>query len=367
MSLYLGLISGTSMDAIDAALVDFDVAPPQVVATSATAFDPALKRRITSLMESAERVSLDEIGQIDVEVAQAFARAAIRLMRNAGVGAAGVTAIGSHGQTLRHRPDLAPPFTWQIGDPNTLVEMTGITVVGDFRRRDVAAGGQGAPLLPVFHDQVFRSADEDRVIVNVGGIANITILRRGTPLFGFDTGPGNRLLDAWIARHRDVNFDADGAWAGAGRSDADLLRQLLDEPYLALPPPKSTGRELFNLPWLAERSSARSRAGPRMCRQRCSSTPPRPSRRRRAATRPRQLSTSAAAARTMRCCWRRSPDWPRRIGWRPPPRLGLDPDYVEAVAFAWFARRTLAGLPSSAGSVTGARGARILGGVYRHD
>lgn len=242
MGLYLGLMSGTSMDAIDAALVDFDVTPLSIVATSATAFEPALKCRIASIMESADRVSLDEIGQIDVAVAQAFAQAAIRLMRDSGVGAGSVAVIGSHGQTLRHRPDLSVPFTWQIGDPNTLAEMTGITVVGDFRRRDVAAGGQGAPLLPVFHDQVFRNADEDRVIVNVGGMANATILCRGAPVFGFDTGPGNRLLDAWIARHRELNFDAGGAWAATGRSDAGLLRQLMNEPYLALPPPKSTAR-----------------------------------------------------------------------------------------------------------------------------
>src|SRR5450631_4640636 len=219
MGLYLGLISGTSMDAIDAALVDFEVTPPSVVATSATAFDPALKSRITSIMESAERVSLDEIGQIDVAVAQAFAQAAIRLMRDSGVGAGRVTAIGSHGQTLWHRPDLALPFTWQIGDPNTLVEMTGITVVADFRRRDVAAGGQGAPLLPVFHDQVFRSDGEDRVIANLGGIANITILARERGVTGFDTGPANRLLDAWIALHQGKDFDAAGAWAASGQVD----------------------------------------------------------------------------------------------------------------------------------------------------
>ena len=365
MGLYLGLISGTSMDAIDAALVDFEVTPPSVVATSATAFDPALKSRITSIMESAERVSLDEIGQIDVAVAQAFAQAAIRLMRDSGVGDGRVTAIGSHGQTLWHRPDLALPFTWQIGDPNTLVEMTGITVVGDFRRRDVAAGGQGAPLLPVFHDQVFRSADEDRVIVNVGGMANVTILCRGAPVFGFDTGPGNRLLDAWIARHRDVNFDAGGAWAGTGRSDADLLRQLMNEPYLALPPPKSTGRELFNMQWLQKELGPQARRPEDV----------------QATLLEYTAATIAAAARryaphaALYVCGGGAHNAlllatlarlaaPNRVATTA--ALGLDPDYVEAIAFAWFAHRTLAGLPSSAGSVTGARGARILGGVYRH-
>lgn len=365
MGLYLGLMSGTSMDAIDAALVDFDVAPLSIVATSATAFEPALKSRIASLMESADRVSLDEIGQIDVAVAQAFAQAAIRLMRDSGVGAGRVAAIGSHGQTLRHRPDLPVPFTWQIGDPNTLAEMTGITVVGDFRRRDVAAGGQGAPLLPVFHDQVFRSADDDRVIVNVGGMANVTILSRGAPVFGFDTGPGNRLLDAWIARHRDLNFDAGGAWAGTGRSDAGLLRQLMNEPYLALPPPKSTGRELFNMQWLQNELGTRARRPEDV----------------QATLLEYTAATIAGAARryapnaALYVCGGGAHNAlllaalarlaaPNRVATTA--ALGLDPDFVEAVAFAWFARRTLAGLPSSAGSVTGAAGARILGGVYRH-
>jgi anhydro-N-acetylmuramic acid kinase len=265
MGLYLGLISGTSMDAIDAALVDFDAAPLTLVAASATAFEPLLKQRVAAVIEAEDRVALDEIGQIDVSVAQAFARCALALLRAAGVSPSAVTAIGSHGQTLRHRPDLAIPFTWQIGDPNTLTEMTGVTVVGDFRRRDVAAGGQGAPLLPVFHDQVFRSDEEDRVILNLGGIANVTILVRGAVVSGFDTGPANRLLDAWIARHRNAAYDEGGAWAGSGRCDAGLLDELLKEPYLALPPPKSTGRELFNL--LAREAArvpaleARGRAG----------------------------------------------------------------------------------------------------------
>jgi anhydro-N-acetylmuramic acid kinase len=259
MGFYLGLMSGTSMDAIDAALVDFDGSPLRIVAASATAFDPHLKSRIAAALDSADNVALDELGQIDVELGRAFAETALALLRDAGIDAGRVTAIGSHGQTLRHRPDLPTPFTWQIGDPNSLTEMTGITVVADFRRRDVAAGGQGAPLLPVFHDQAFRSNDEDRVIVNLGGIANITILQRGTAVTGFDTGPANRLLDAWISLHQSRDFDAGGAWARTGRCDDTLLAELLNEPYLALPPPKSTGRELFNLPWLRTKLGLSSR------------------------------------------------------------------------------------------------------------
>jgi anhydro-N-acetylmuramic acid kinase len=365
MALYLGLISGTSMDAIDAALVDFGVAPLRVIATSATPFEAELKRRVSALIDHADRVALDEIGQIDTELGKAFAQAALALLRSAGVGADRVTAIGSHGQTLRHRPDLSAPFTWQIGDPNTLAEMTGISVVADFRRRDVAAGGQGAPLLPVFHDQVFRSDGEDRVIANLGGIANITILTQGSTVTGFDTGPANRLLDAWIALHLGKDFDAAGAWAASGQVDETLLNELLDEPYLRLAPPKSTGRELFNLPWLENKLGLFSR-------------PPRDV---QATLQQFTAGTLAAAVRqyapgaALYVCGGGA----HNLGLlnaiaaliAPNPvastaALGLDPDYVEATAFAWFAKRTLEGLTSSAGSVTGAKGARILGGVYRY-
>jgi anhydro-N-acetylmuramic acid kinase len=365
MGLYLGMMSGTSMDAIDAVIVDFEVKPLRIVAASATAFDPALKRRIAALAESAGHVALDELGQVDVALAQAFARAATALMGSAGVTAADCSAIGSHGQTIRHRPDLPLPFTCQIGDPNTLTEMTGVTVVADFRRRDVAAGGQGAPLLPVFHDHVFRSDVEDRAIVNVGGIANVTILSRAAPVTGFDTGPGNRLLDAWIAQHQGRDYDDRGQWAATGQCDTALLQQLLDDPYLRLRPPKSTGRELFNMAWLQNKLGLTER-------------------------RPQDVQATlleftagsiAAAARqyapgaALYVCGggAHNQGLLGAIGrmLSPDPvsssaQLGLDPDYVEAVAFAWFAERTLAGLTSSAATVTGARGARILGGVYRY-
>lgn len=353
------------MDAIDAVLVDFDAAPLRIIATSATPFEPRLKRRISALIDHTDQVALDEVGQIDVELGRSFARAALALMQNAGISADRVAAIGSHGQTLRHRPDLAAPFTWQIGDPNSLTEMTGVSVVADFRRRDVAAGGQGAPLLPVFHDQVFRSDDEDRVIANLGGIANITILSRGRSVTGFDTGPANRLLDAWIGQHLGKDFDAEGAWAASGQVDDTLLRDLLDEPYLRLAPPKSTGRELFNLPWLQDRLGLFSRPPPDV----------------QATLQQFTACTLAAAVRqyapgaALYVCGGGAHNLgllnaiaaliaPNRVA--STAALGLDPDYVEAVAFAWFAKRTLEGLTSSAGSVTGAKGARILGGVYRY-
>jgi anhydro-N-acetylmuramic acid kinase len=365
MGLYLGLMSGTSMDAIDAALVDFDAKPLRIVAADATPFDPALKERIAALVDSAGHVALDEIGQIDVALARAFAGAANGLLQSAGIDSAAVSAIGSHGQTLRHRPDLPLPFTWQIGDPNTLVELTGITVVADFRRRDVAAGGQGAPLLPVFHEQVFRSDTEDRAIVNIGGIANVTVLKRHRAVTGFDTGPGNRLLDAWIARHRGVEYDVEGRWAAAGRCDPALLAALLEEPYLNLRPPKSTGRELFNLAWLDHKLKGGARRPEDVQATLLEFT---------AASIADAVRRHAPGAALYVCGGgAHNQHLMGAIGRLTAPdpvastaRLGLHPDYVEAVAFAWFAERTLAGLASSAASVTGARGARILGGVYRH-
>lgn len=365
MGFYLGLMSGTSMDAIDAALVDYDASPLRIIAAGATPFEPELKRRIAGLLDSPDNVALDELGRIDVELAQAFAGAALGLLRDAGVQAGQVTAIGSHGQTLRHRPDLSPPFTWQIGDPNTLCEMTGITVVADFRRRDVAAGGQGAPLLPVFHDQVFRSHGEDRVIANLGGIANITILRQGETVTGFDTGPANRLLDAWISLHQGRDFDAGGAWAGTGHCDDTLLARLLDEPYLNLPPPKSTGRELFNLPWLNQklgRSSLRPEDVQATLQQFTTMTVAAAVRKQAPGAALYVCGGGAHNAGLLHSLAQQMA--PNRVATTAV--LGLDPDYVEAVAFAWFARRTLEGLTSSAGSVTGAAGARILGGVYRY-
>jgi anhydro-N-acetylmuramic acid kinase len=365
MGLYLGLMSGTSMDAIDAALVDFDVTPLRTVACSATAFDPELKRRIAALIESPEQVSLDELGQLDVALGRAFAAAANALLKAAGVTPGAVAAIGSHGQTIRHRPDLPLPFTTQIGDPSTVAELTGITVVADFRRRDVAAGGQGAPLLPVFHDNVFRTAEEPRAIVNLGGIGNVTILSGTSPVTGFDTGPGNRLLDAWITEHQGKDFDADGAWAGTGTCDATLLQLLLDEPYLALPPPKSTGRELFNLPWLRSKLGLFTRSAADVQATLLEFT---------AQTVALAIRQYAPGAAVYVCGGGvRNRALLAAIGRLVAPNpvastavLGLDPDYVEAIAFAWFAQRTLAGMTSSAGSVTGARGPRILGGIYRY-
>jgi anhydro-N-acetylmuramic acid kinase len=353
------------MDAIDASLVDFGVTPLRTVACSATPYESDLKRRIGALIDAPFAVSLDELGQLDVAIGHAFAAAALALLHSAGVSPNAVTAIGSHGQTVRHRPDLALPFTLQIGDPSTLTELTGITVVGDFRRRDVAAGGQGAPLLPVFHDQVFRDDGEDRAIVNLGGIGNVTILRGAGPVTGFDTGPGNRLLDAWISEHRGLDYDADGAWAATGSCDGALLAELLNDPYFALPPPKSTGRELFNMPWLRDKLGAIARRPADVQATLLEFTAHSVALAVRAYAPGATVYVCGGGARNRRLL--------EAMGRLLAPgkvdsttALGMDPDFVESIAFAWFAQRTLAGITSSAASVTGARGPRILGGIYRH-
>ncbi len=369
MGSYLGLISGTSMDAIDAALVDFDDGPPRILAAGAIAYDPELAARLSALLDGQAPVPLDEVGRIDVEIGRAFAHAALGVIREAGIAPERIDAIGSHGQTLLHRVDSPTPFTWQIGDPNVIGELTGLTVVADFRRRDVAAGGQGAPLVPLFHDGVFRDEREDRAIVNIGGIANITVLARGGTLTGFDTGPGNRLMDAWNQRHRRTTFDRDGRFADGGRCDENLLALLLREPYLELPAPKSTGRELFNLAWLDAQLAGRpARPG----------IPPTVAdiqatlREYTAETIARAVAACAPGAAIYVCGGgAHNPGLLAALRRRAAPStvattaaLGVDPDYVEAAAFAFFAWRTLRGLPSNAASVTGARGLRILGGIY---
>jgi anhydro-N-acetylmuramic acid kinase len=369
MAFYVGLMSGTSMDGIDAALVDIAGDQCRVRAARTAGWPEGLKERAARLMLHPESAALDEIATLDVELGRAFGQAVHALLQQAGIAPSEVRAIGSHGQTLRHRPAGAAPFTWQIGDPNTIAEQTGITVVGDFRRRDVAAGGQGAPLVPAFHDQAFRSPDEDRAIVNVGGIANLTALCRDArgsdrPVIGFDTGPGNGLMDAWISRHRRLPFDRDGAWALAGRCDEALLEALLAEPYLTLPAPKSTGRELFNIRWLDDALGSTARRPEDVQATLLEYS---------AATIVTAVKQYAAGAAVYLCgggahngalqgaIARRMA--PGRV--QSTAALGLDPDYVEAVAFAWFAHRTLEGRTSTLPSVTGAHGARILGGIYR--
>jgi len=362
--LYLGLISGTSADGIDVALVRFAADGGCELARGRTyRWEAALRARLIALGQGGDATSLDELGMLDVQVAQAFADAARELLGEAGIAPTQVRALGSHGQTVRHRPQSEFPFTWQLGDGNVIAERSGITTVADFRRRDVAAGGHGAPLVPAFHAALLRSDTEDRAVLNLGGIANFTLLPAVGAVRGFDTGPANALLDAWCERHTGAAFDAGGAFAARGEIDRMLLARLLEEPWFTLPPPKSSGREQFHLDWLQSRLRGDEQA------QDVQSTLLELS----ATTVATALRTQQPATKRVLVCGGgvHNPVLLARLAAMLPEAVvettalhGLDPDFVEAMAFAWLARETLAGRSGNLPAVTGARGPRVLGVVY---
>jgi anhydro-N-acetylmuramic acid kinase len=366
---YLGLMSGTSADAVDAVIVE--IAPPhpcRLVAAHRHPLPTEVRRAIDALCLP-DANEIERLGCLHTQLGELFADAARAVLAHSGLQADKIQAIGSHGQTVRHRPTAEHPFSLQLGNPSVIAERTGITTVADFRARDLAAGGQGAPLVPAFHHGLFHSPKVHRVIVNIGGLANLTDLPRDArqPVIGFDTGPGNTLMDRWIARHQRKDYDLDGAWAASGRSCQPLLQRLLSDPYFLRPPPKSTGREYFNLAWL-ERALAATGTGltpadvqatlleltaqsiARAIRDHLSE--------------PEEIYVCGGGARNIHLI-----DALRRalagLPLATTEALGLDPQWVEAAAFAWLAQRTLAGLPGNLPSVTGARRAVILGAIYR--
>jgi len=361
-SLYLGLISGTSADGIDAALVRFEPRL-ELLGAKTTPYPDALRERILALAVSNAAMTLDDYGTLDVEIGECFADAALSLLRESGIDRADVAAIGSHGQTVRHRPFGEHPFTLQAGDPSVIAERTRITTVADFRRADVAAGGQGAPLLPALHAAVFAAPDATRVILNLGGIANITILAPGQDVLGFDTGPANCLLDEWTLRHRQTPRDEDGAWAQSGRVDRDLLDAWLRDPYFSAPPPKSTGREYFNLDWLDARLPATyAPANVQATLLAFSATTIAAAIRQYA---PNARETFACGGGVHNAAFMDALSQalaPASV--QSTLALGLDPDYVEAAGFAWLARARLDGSPGNLPSVSGARGPRVLGAIH---
>jgi len=362
-ALYLGLISGTSADGIDAALVRFQDDMPDLVAGLTHPWPEALRRRILAVAQDEERLDLDSYGRLDTSVGICFADAANAVLRKAGIDAREVRALGSHGQTLRHRPAGDPPFTLQVGDPATIAERTGIDTVADFRRADVAAGGQGAPLVPAFHATVLSVPGKARVVLNLGGIANITVLAAEGGVSGFDTGPANGLMDAWYLRHHGKNFDADGALAASGSADADLLADLLDDEYFALPAPKSTGREHFHLAWLDAHDAVAQHRIEDVQATLLELT---------ARSVADAIARYAPTAADVVACgggvhngalMRRLADVLDRP-FASSAACGIDPDHVEAMAFAWLARQRLLGRAGNLPAVTGARGYRQLGAIY---
>jgi anhydro-N-acetylmuramic acid kinase len=360
--LYLGLISGTSADGIDAALVRFEP-KLEIIAAHTSLYPDALRARIIALARNDAAITLDDLGQLDVEIGACFAEAALGLLSEVNMASSAIAALGSHGQTVCHHPSGPHPFTLQIGDPNVIAERTGIVTVADFRRADVAAGGQGAPLLPAVHAAVLADAVTPRAILNLGGIANVSLLVPGKPVQGFDTGPANCLMDAWSLRMRGTSRDEGGAWARSGRVAAALLERLLADPYFASPPPKSTGREYFNLDWLDARLSGNLAA------EDVQATLLQLSARSIASA----LDSHAPEVREVYACGGGVHNGALMDALRielpgakfdTTAALGLDPDFVEAAGFAWLAHARLAGLPGNLPSVTGAGGPRVLGALY---
>ena len=372
--LFIGIMSGTSLDGIDVALCDLKDNKCQVIATHFLPYPQTLKTQLLQLHTPSEN-ELEVTALTANNLAVLYAEAVNALLQKHNLSASDVIAIGCHGQTIRHRPELG--FTLQIGNAALLAELTYITVVSDFRSRDIAAGGQGAPLVPAFHQAIFGDHDSNRALINIGGIANITYLAKAeksnsdlnsVKVLGFDSGPGNMLLDAWIKQHLGKDYDANGAWSATGQVIQPLLIKMLAEPFFALPPPKSTGRDLFNDAWLAQFLVSKR-------------------------YRPEDVAHTLVAltARTIydalaRYCGELDAIYvcgggahnalliqhlkellseaTQPITLATTAELGVDVDWVEAAAFAWLAKQTLAHQPGNLPAVTGAKGLRVLGAIY---
>ncbi len=357
--MYIGLMSGTSLDGVDAALVDLR-GQPFLLGAGFVPYPENLKAILLALHE-ASGDELHRAALAGIELSRLYAQAVRRLLEKHGVPAQTVSAIGCHGQTVRHRPRSG--YSLQLGNPARLAERTGITVVADFRTRDIAAGGQGAPLVPAFHAAVFRDSRRHRVIANLGGIANLTDLPRKGPVTGFDTGPGNVLLDAWTRERFGRDLDRGGALAARGRPVASLLKALLADPYFRRSPPKSTGRDHFSFDWLR-----RFRVGKHKVEDVQATLA--------------ELTARSVAKAIARFCpgaeevylcggGVRNRDLVMRITRElagvkiaSTERLGIHPDWVEAIAFAWLAQRALKRETGNLPGVTGAKGPRVLGAIY---
>lgn len=362
-------MSGTSVDGIDSALIRCAADRIELLATHLFPIPAGIRASVDVISHPGDN-EIERLGPLDRELGRLFAAAALALCAKAGVDPGKVRGIGSHGQTVRHRPpsDSTQPtesFTLQLADPNTIAEITDITTVADFRRRDIAAGGEGAPLAPAFHAAAFARAGVNRAIVNIGGIANVTLLEGRELRMGFDTGPGNTLLDGWVQRHRQQAYDASGQWASEGAVARDLLQKLLEHPYFSRSGPRSSGKEAFNLAWLDEQMPAHQRLAAADVQATLAQLT--------AATVARAIHASPVAVSEVYVCGggAHNSDLMRRLGQLLAPArvdattaLGIDPDWVEAMTFAWLAQRTLAGLAGNAPAVTGANGERVLGGIY---
>ena len=364
-ALYIGVMSGTSLDGADVVLVGLDDANCELHAARTIPFPDAMSARLRTLSETGE-ATFTEVGTLDVEMGEFFAGCVIDLAKDTETEQNDIEAIGYSGHTVFHKPEEPHPFTMQLGDPNTIAAATGIDTVADFRRMDVANGGQGAPLTPTFHDWRFSAPDEIRVVLNLGGVANITILDPKSTLTGFDTGPANSLLDAWCRRCWDERFDDDGRRARQGNVADDFLAILLDDEYFRRAPPKSTGFEYFNLGWVEDALKQTGRKIPDLD---VLST----------LTELTAVSAGDAISATAPGCERTivcgggtfNTFLIERLQARIPgcrvessAAHGIAPEWVEAIAFAWLARKRMENEGGNAPSVTGSRQTAVLGGLY---
>ncbi len=356
------------MDSVDAVLVDFSRRSPVLIHSHSHPIPRDLHKDLCSCVEAPENTGIQVLGDLDTRLGRLFAEAALALLDSADKPAAEIMAIGSHGQTVLHQPDGANPFSMQLGNPACIVEMTGITTVAGFRSRDLAAGGQGAPLVPGFHAHMFSDGQEARVILNLGGIANITLLPGvKASVEGFDTGPGNLLLDQWCQRCCGQPYDTSGTWAATGQVHTELLESMLSDPFFQQRPPKSTGCERFNMAWLNAAIDKLSGTAPAAADIQATLTE-------------LTAQTAADAIRDFSVNTQRvlvcgggvhNQDLIARLRKQltgcpveSTNNHGLDPDWVEAVAFAWLAKQTLDGKPGNIPAVTGARHPVVLGAIY---
>jgi len=364
---YIGLMSGTSVDGIDAGLYDFAKNQAQVIDFYYHPYSQQIKQKVHAQCNTHNTISLSDYGELDSLLGLLYAEACINLLKQSRVNASEIKAIGSHGQTICHSPYSKPPFTLQIGDPSIISQKTGITTVADFRRKDIAAGGQGAPLVPAFHRALFHSATENRVIVNIGGIANVTLLPKDPQqnILGFDTGPGNTLMDYWISAHQNTHYDENGQWAATGKVQPELLSALKNDDYFSALPPKSTGPEYFSDTWLNNKlAELPTHKAEDIQRSLCQLT---------AETISDSIQKFAPETDKVFICGggihNQTLLQELRLLLSMPVASteteGVHPDQVEAMAFAWLAKQTMQGLTGNLPETTGAKEAVILGGIYQ--
>jgi anhydro-N-acetylmuramic acid kinase len=364
---YIGLMSGTSLDGVDGVLVDFSHGAPRVLSHQTWAFDDALKAELMALNTTGAN-ELHRAALAANALVQVYARVVHILLAATGQATSTIQAIGAHGQTVRHQPGLfdGVGYTLQLNNPSLLAELTGIAVVADFRSRDVAAGGQGAPLVPVFHQGVFGKAQQTVAVLNIGGIANVSVLPAQGDVLGFDCGPGNALMDFWCQQHTGQPYDDNGQWGRSGRVIAPLLNAFMQEPFLKQPPPKSTGRDLFHPAWLTAHLTRFDQASPadvqatltEFTAQACANDVM------RHAPDARELIVCGGGALNGLLMDRLQASLPASCQVVSSAERGMPALQVEATAFAWLARQTVLAQPGNAPKVTGAKGARILGGIF---